>query len=294
MQIGPVDTIDAVTAVNPPPPHSVDEVLQRSLREDLGEGGDLTTYSLVDEDATVSGRIVARGSGTIAGLTAALAVFDLLEGTVETDALVADGTSVEPMTVLATVSGSARAILVGERTCLNLVGHLSGIASACRDVVEAVAGTRARVADTRKTTPGLRALEKYAVRCGGGVNHRFGLHDAVMIKDNHLTTSTSIGDAVSRAREAVGHTVAIELEVDRLDQIPEALDAGVDVLLLDNMTADQLEQAVRIVDGRVTTEASGGITPETAAEIAATGVDILSIGWITHSAPRLDVALDLD
>ena len=197
------------------------------------------------------------------------------------------------MTTLASVQGSTRAILTGERTCLNLLGHLGGIATATEKIVRAVGDLPTRVADTRKTTPGLRALEKYAVRCGGGFNQRFGLYDAVMIKDNHLVAAGSIGAAVAAARRSVGHTVTIELEIDRLDQIDEAMEAGVDVILLDNMTADQLAIAVDKIGGRAITEASGGITPETAHAIAASGVDVISIGWITHSAPRLDVALDL-
>ena len=277
----------------PPPIHAIDDVLRRALREDLGEVGDLTTNSLLDADRTTSARIVARSGGTIAGLDASLAVFALLDGPVEISTTVTDGTTVEPNTSLATLHGSARAILSGERTCLNLLGHLSGIASVTRAVVDAVDG-RALVADTRKTTPGLRALEKYAVRCGGGMNHRMGLNDAVMIKDNHIAAGTSISEAVARVRSAVGHTTTIEVEVDRLDQIGETLDAGADIILLDNMDPDRLRQAVEMVDGRAVTEASGGITPATAPEIAATGVDVLSIGWITHSAPRLDVALDID
>ena len=282
-----------MTRPAPPPTAAVDEILRRALHEDLGEAGDLTSAALVDHDTRFEGRIVARSPGTIAGLDAGLRVFGLLDGRVDVKTLSADGEAVGAATVLAEVTGSARSILTGERTCLNLLGHLSGIATATRDLVEAVAGTGARVADTRKTTPGLRALEKYAVRCGGGVNHRFGLGDAVMIKDNHIAASSSIADAVARARAAVGHTVVVEVEVDHVDQVDEAVAAGADVILLDNMTPDELREAVGRVEGRAVTEASGSITMSTAAEIAATGVDVISVGWITHSAPRLDVALDV-
>ena len=266
--------------------------MRDALDEDLGEAGDLTTNALISVDQRATARIVARAAGCIAGLGAGVGVFDLIDGDVDVSFDVDDGDSVEAMTTLATLDGSARAILTGERTCLNLLGHLSGIATVTRQIANSIAHTNADVADTRKTTPGLRALEKYAVRCGGGRNHRFGLHDAVMIKDNHLQASSSIGDAVARSRAAVGHTVVVELEVDRLDQVSEAVAAGVDVILLDNMSPAELKEAVALVDGRAATEASGGITAESAPAIAESGVDVISVGWITHSAPRLDVALD--
>lgn len=277
----------------PPPRPAVDDVLRRALAEDLGTAGDLTTAAAVPADATVSGQVVSRAAGTIAGLDAALRVFGLLDGvvTVTTDA--ADGDRVPAGTTLAHLEGSARAVLGGERTCLNLLGHLSGVATGTAQLVDAVAGTAARISDTRKTTPGLRALEKYAVRCGGGHNHRFGLHDAVMLKDNHLVATGSITAAVVAVRAAVGHLVVVELEVDHLGQIPEALAAGVDVILLDNMGPEVLREAVELIDGRAVTEASGGITLAGARDIAMSGVDVISIGWITHSVPRLDVALDL-
>lgn len=288
-------------------------MLRAALREDLGDAGDITTTATIPAGAQATGRVVARDAGTIAGLRIALEAFALLGGEpsgsattgsetsgsavsgggVTIDVEVEDGARVEAGTTLAHVHGSARTLLTGERTCLNLLGHLSGIATATQAVVDAVEGLDVRVADTRKTTPGLRALEKYAVRCGGGVNHRFGLHDAAMIKDNHLVAAGSITAAVAAVRASVGHTVRIELEVDRIDQLPEALDAGVDIVLLDNMDAAQLREAVALIDGRAITEASGRITPTGARELAATGVNVLSLGWITHSAPRLDVALDL-
>jgi nicotinate-nucleotide pyrophosphorylase (carboxylating) len=224
----------------------------------------------------------------------AAAAFRLLDDRVRVESVVSDGDRVPRAETLAVVSGPARAILTGERVALNLLGRLSGIATLTGSVVDAVAGTGAAVACTRKTTPGLRALEKYAVRCGGGANHRFGLDDAVLIKDNHLALAGGVGAAVARARAAVGHLVKVEVEVDTLEQLDEALAAGVDAVLLDNMTIDELRRAVERGEGRVLLEASGGITPETARSVAGTGVDVISLGWLTHSAPSLDVALEID
>ena len=205
----------------------------------------------------------------------------------------ADGDDVAAGTVLAVIAGPARAILSAERVALNLLGRLCGIATQTRRVVALVAGTQARVADTRKTTPGLRALEKYAVRVGGGSNHRFGLDDAVLIKDNHVAVAGGVGPAVLRAKAAMGHLVKVEVEVTSLDQVQEALDAGAEVILLDNMSLEQMREAVAVVAGRALTEASGGMTPDNAAAIAADGVDVLSLGWLTDSVPALDVALDV-
>ncbi len=276
------------------PAHVIGAVVERALAEDLGRAGDLTTALTVPAHATARGRIVAREAGVVAGIPVAAACFAHLDLQVEFAARVADGERVAAGTVLADVAGPARPILTAERSALNLLGHLSGVATATRRLVDAVAGTRAAIADTRKTTPGLRSLEKYAVRCGGGVNHRFGLDDAVLVKDNHITVAGGIGAAVKAARAGAGHLVKVEVEVDHLDQVAEALDAGADILLLDNMAPGELAEAVRLVDGRATTEASGGITEATAAAVAASGVDLISVGWITHSAPSLDVALDLD
>lgn len=203
-----------------------------------------------------------------------------------------DGAEVKPGDVIATIEGLSRALLTGERTALNFLGHLSGIASVTDNIVTAVSGTKASVACTRKTTPGLRALEKYAVRIGGGMNHRFGLHDAVLIKDNHVAIAGDMLEAIRRARATVGHMVKIEVEVDTFDQLQEAMEIGVDAVLLDNMTPAQLRQAVDFVAGRAITEASGNINPTTAAEIAASGVDLLSVGWLTHSTQVLDIGLD--
>lgn len=278
--------------VSPPPAHVVVAVLRRSIEEDLGDAGDLTTTAIFDAHHSSRGEIVARAKGTIAGLSIGARVFDLLDGDVSVTSYVADGDTVAGGTVLATVEGSTRAILTGERICLNLLGHLSGIATATRSVVDAVGDAHTRVTDTRKTTPGLRSLEKYAVRCGGGINHRFGLYDAVMIKDNHAAAAGSVAAAVDAVRRRVGHTVSVVVEVDRLDQIDAAVAGGADVILLDNLRGDELREAVTLVDGRARTEASGGVTPANVAAIAHSGVDVVSLGWITHSAPRLDVALD--
>ncbi|MDH3539312.1 MAG: carboxylating nicotinate-nucleotide diphosphorylase [Acidimicrobiia bacterium] len=267
-------------------------ILRRALDEDLGEAGDLTTSAIIPADVTSSARLVSRQPGTIAGLEVAGRVFSLVDPRIEFRPELADGDTVEAGSVLATVAGPAAGILTAERTALNFLGHLSGIATATAAIVASVRPHRARVADTRKTTPGLRALEKYAVRAGGGVNHRFGLDDAVLVKDNHVAVAGSVAEAVARVRRSVGHLVKVEVEVDTLDQLHEALSEGVDAVLLDNMSLDDLRAAVALVDGRALTEASGGITPETAPLIAATGVDVLSAGYLTHSASSLDVGLD--
>jgi nicotinate-nucleotide pyrophosphorylase (carboxylating) len=279
--------------IAPLPRHVADELLTRTLAEDLGLAGDLTTESAISGGARGVGQIIAREAGTIAGLDLALSVFPSLCPDATAAREHSDGDQVPAGTVLARIEGPTRAILTGERAALNLLGHASGIATATRAVVDAVAGTGARIVDTRKTTPGLRALERYAVRCGGGHNHRFGLFDAVMLKDNHLVAAGGIRPAVANVRAQVGHTVHIEVEVDHLEQVEEAVAAGADSILLDNLDVDDLRTAVALVAGRARTEASGGITPERAAAVAATGVDVISLGWLTHSAPRLDVALDL-
>jgi nicotinate-nucleotide pyrophosphorylase (carboxylating) len=275
-------------------------VVRRALEEDLGRAGDLTTDAVVPADSRGEARLVARADGRVAGLPAALAAFRLLDPAVDLDLRSADGRDVAAGEALAVVRGALRPILSAERTALNLLGRLCGIATTTRGIVRAIergtGGTGARVVCTRKTTPGLRALEKHAVRCGGGANHRFGLDDAVLIKDNHRAIAGGVAEAVRRARSHVGHLVKIEVEVDTLEELGEALRVGVDAVLLDNMSVEELCEAVRRVHaaGAATvTEASGGITPETAPAIAATGVDLLSVGWITHSAPSLDVALDV-
>lgn len=275
-------------------PLEVRRIVETALAEDLGLAGDLTTEATIPADATATGRVVSRERGRVAGVEFVEATYAVLDPRVEVVVEHPDGHDVAAGHAIATVSGPARAILTGERVALNLLGRACGIATATTAVVEAVADSGALVADTRKTTPGLRALEKHAVRMGGGSNHRFGLHDAVMIKDNHIVAAGGISQAVQAARWRVGHTVTIEVEVDSLDQLEELLEVGADVVLLDNMPPDVLRHAVAMVDGRMTTEASGGITPETARAVAETGVDVLSLGWLTHSAPALDVALDLE
>ncbi len=281
-------------SLRPPPALLTDEIVRRALVEDLGRAGDLTTDTIVPADAVATARVVARREGRIAGLRVACSAFRMIDDEVAVEFSVSDGDDIAAGATLAVVTGPARAVLTAERTALNLLGRLSGIATLTRDLVRAVEGTRATVVETRKTTPGLRVLEKYAVRCGGGGNHRFGLDDAVLIKDNHVALAGGVAEAIRRARAGTGHLVKIEVEVDTLDQLREALDAGADVVLLDNMGPERLAAAVTLVDGRAVTEASGGITPETISAIAAAGVDIISLGWLTHSSAALDVALDVE
>lgn len=268
-------------------------IVRRALEEDLGLAGDLTSDAILPVGLKAEAAVVARAAGRVAGLHASLSAFTLLDSSIEIEVLVTDGEDADRGQTLATVRGSARSLLSAERTALNLLGRLCGIATVTRDLVALVAPHGAHVVCTRKTTPGLRVLEKYAVRCGGARNHRFGLDDAVLIKDNHVALAGGIRPAIERARQHVGHLVKIELEVDSLEQLQEALSLGVDVVLLDNMSVETLREAVKMAKGRAITEASGGITPATAAAIAATGVDLLSVGWLTHSAPALDVALDV-
>jgi nicotinate-nucleotide pyrophosphorylase (carboxylating) len=269
-----------------------DDLLRRALKEDLGRAGDLTTDAVVPAGARATAELRARRDGRIAGLEPALHAFRLLDPEVHLERRVADGADVEPGGVVARIEGNARALLSAERTALNLLGRLCGIATVTRDLVRAVDGTGAGIVCTRKTTPLLRALEKYAVRAGGGANHRFGLDDAILIKDNHRAIAGSAAEAVRRARAGAGHLVKIEIEVDDAEELEALMELGVDAVLLDNMTPEELRRAVEVVDHRAVTEASGGITPDTAPEIAATGVDLLSVGWLTHSAPALDLGLD--
>jgi len=277
----------------PLPAEIIADAVRRALAEDFGRAGDITSAATIPADAIAEAAIVARQSGIIAGMPLALRAFADIDATLDVDALVEDGTPVAAGTILARIKGSARAILGAERVALNFLAHLSGIASATAAFVEAVKGTGAKITCTRKTTPGLRALEKYAVRCGGGSNHRFGLDDAVLIKDNHIAIAGGIGDAIGRARAAAGHLVRIEVEIDRLDQLAEALAAKPDAILLDNMSPADLAEAVRRIGGTAIAEASGGVTIGTVRAIAESGVDFVSSGWITHSAPALDVGLDI-
>ncbi len=275
-------------------PLEVDTAVTRALAEDLGRAGDVTSVATVPEAAQARAIVVARAAGRIAGLPLVAATMRRLAPDAMIAAQARDGDAVAARATLMTIAGDARGILAAERTALNFLGHLSGIATATAALAAKVAGTRARLVCTRKTTPGLRALEKYAVRCGGGFNHRFGLDDAILIKDNHIAVAGGIAAALQRAKSVAGHLVKIEIEVDSLDQLRAVLDSGLaDVVLLDNFSLPMLKDAVALVGGRLTIEASGGITHDNAGAIAATGVDYLSSGAITHSAPNLDVALDI-
>jgi nicotinate-nucleotide pyrophosphorylase (carboxylating) len=272
----------------------IEPIVRAALLEDLGRAGDITTDAIVPDGAQAEAVIVSRQVGVLGGIEAALMAWELLDPTLKFDVLTPDGTRLERGSKVAVVRGRARAILAGERVALNLLCRVSGTASATRVLADAIAGHKAKIVCTRKTTPGLRLLEKYAVRLGGGANHRFGLDDAMLIKDNHVVMAGSVTKALERAKAAAGHLVKIELEVDTLDQLAEAMECGVDAVLLDNMGPDTLRRAVDMVRGRAITEASGRITVETAPAIAAAGVDLISSGWITHSAPILDLGLDID
>jgi nicotinate-nucleotide pyrophosphorylase (carboxylating) len=270
----------------------IEPAVRAALLEDLGRAGDLTTDAIVPAGAVIRTAMVARQEGVVAGLDFAAAAFRLIDPSITVEIALPDGSRLKPGDLIATISGPARGILTAERTALNFLCHLSGVASGTRGIVDAIAGTRAQVCCTRKTMPGLRFAQKYAVRVGGGSNHRFGLDDAVLIKDNHVAIAGGVRAALARARAHVGHVVKIELEVDSLEQLEEALALGVDAVLLDNMAPPMLTRAVAMVDRRAITEASGRITPATAPAIAATGVDLISIGWLTHSATVLDIGLD--
>ncbi len=272
----------------------VEPLVRAALLEDLGRAGDLTTDAIVPAGLAARASLVAREAGVVAGLDLAKLAFALIDPRIAMHVEINDGATVTAGDVIARVSGPARGILMAERTALNFLGHLSGIASATASIVEAVRGTRAKITCTRKTTPGLRTVEKYAVRAGGGANHRFGLDDAMLIKDNHIAIAGGIAQALRRARAAAGHLVKIEVEIDNLDQLKEALAEGADAVLLDNMSLDMLAEAVRMVNSRAVTEASGRVTPKSAPALAATGVDLISIGWLTHSAAVLDIGLDLE
>lgn len=270
----------------------VEPVTRLALTEDLGRAGDLTSLACVPQDARLRVSWMARQPGVLAGLACARLALHALAPDARFEALVEDGQRVGAGQALARADAPARAILSSERTGLNLMGRLSGIATLTRAYVDAVAGTGARITDTRKTTPGLRHLEKYAVRCGGGVNHRFGLDDAILIKDNHVAACGGVRPALERARAAAGHLVKIELEVDSLAQLEDALPLAPDVIMLDNFSLEDMRAAVALAAGRVILEASGGVRLETVRDIAETGVQVISVGALTHSAPGLDIGLD--
>ncbi|HXY90259.1 MAG TPA: carboxylating nicotinate-nucleotide diphosphorylase [Xanthobacteraceae bacterium] len=276
-------------------PLLIEEAVRRALDEDLGRAGDITSAATIPANARASARLVARKAGVLAGLACVAEAFGEVDPAVSLRAKKRDGDRLAAGEVLAEIEGPAIAVLSGERVALNFVGRLSGIATLTAAYVAKVSHTRAKITDTRKTTPGLRALEKYAVRCGGGVNHRFGLDDAVLIKDNHIAVAGGVVAALKAAHAAVGHLVKVEIEVESLDQLAEVLQTdGADAVLLDNMDVATLKRAVELARGKVALEASGGVSLETVAKIAETGVDVISVGALTHSAPALDVALDID
>ena len=284
-----------IAGLTPPPRHVVKAAVAGALAEDLGRRGDITSDSVIAADARGRWTISAREPGRVAGLACAAAAFRCLDPDTSLDPVRPDGSDVASGEAIAKVSGRVRSVLAAERTALNFLGHLSGIATKTATFVRLVRGTGAAVCCTRKTTPGLRALEKYAVRAGGGRNHRFGLDDAVLIKDNHVAAAGGAAAALAATRAHAGHMVRIEIEVDTLDQLREVLDAEggpPDIVMLDNMGPDLLRQAVAIAAGRAVLEASGGVNEDTIAEIAATGVDLISVGALTHSARVLDIGLD--
>lgn len=276
----------------PPPRHLVTDIVARALAEDLGLAGDITSAATIPPDAESRGAIAARRSGTVCGLTVAAEALRQVDAAISFVAEAGDGDRVEAGTVVARLAGSTRGILAAERVALNFLCRMSGTATLTRAYTDAVAGTSAAIIDTRKTTPGLRALEKYAVVCGGGRNHRFGLFDAVLIKDNHVTAAGGVAQAVGAARARVGHMVKVEVEVDTLDQLEAALGAGADIIMLDNFEIAAMREAVARVSGRAVLEASGGVSLETVGAIAETGVELISVGALTHSAAILDFGLD--
>jgi nicotinate-nucleotide pyrophosphorylase (carboxylating) len=276
-------------------PLEIDDAVTRALAEDLGRAGDVTSIATIPAGTPSRVMLVARKAGAMAGLPLVEATLRRLDPDVQIKALARDGDKVAARTPLMEIHGDARAVLSAERAALNFLGHLSGIATATAEFVKRIGAHKTRICCTRKTTPGLRALEKYAIRCGGGFNHRFGLDDAILIKDNHVAVAGGVRPVLERARAKVGHLVKIEIEVDSIAQLREVLDCGLaDVVLIDNFDVPAMKEAVALVAGRLVIEASGGITLDSIAEIAATGVDYASSGALTHSSPSLDVAFDIE
>ena len=282
----------ALPHTNPPHALLIEPIVRRALEEDLGRAGDITSDAIIRADQTARAVIAAREAGVVSGLIAADLAFRLIDPAIRLTVEKPDGSDVTPRDTIASLEGPARAILTAERVALNFLGHLSGMATAAHQLVTRIAGTNARIICTRKTTPGLRVLEKYAVRCGGGLNHRFGLDDAVLVKDNHIAAAGGIAAVMEALRGRVGPMVKIEIEVDTVEQLEEALALGIDAILLDNMSPEIMKRAVEITRGRAKLEASGGVTLERVRAIAESGVDYISSGAITHSARCLDVGLD--
>lgn len=281
-------------SITPLPSLLVQQAVETALAEDFGRAGDITSQLVVPKTAQAKGVIAARQNGVLAGLDLAMQAFQKCDPSIELKAVKQDGQNLTAGDTVLQIQGNGRAVLAAERVALNYLGHLSGIASLTRVYVDAIKGTQARITCTRKTTPNMRALEKYAVRCGGGVNHRFGLDDGVLIKDNHIAVAGGVAAAVKAALAGAGHMVRVEIEVDTLAQLEEALNAGAQAVLLDNMPPETLREAMHIIKGRAAAEASGNVSLETVKAIAETGVDYISVGRLTHSAPCLDLGLDFE
>jgi nicotinate-nucleotide pyrophosphorylase (carboxylating) len=270
----------------------IEPLVRAALLEDLGRAGDITSDSIIPPDAHAVVQLVAREPGVVAGTACAVMAWQLVDPAITAVIHLPDGSRVDRGSVIGTIEGPARGLLTAERVALNFLGHLSGVATGTATIADAIAHTKAKVCDTRKTIPGMRALQKHAVRAGGGANHRFGLDDAVLIKDNHVAVAGGVANAVRAVRANAGHMVKVEVEVDDLEQLRELIDLRVDAVLLDNMGPELLRRAVALVDGRMITEASGRITPDTVVPIAEAGVDLISVGWLTHSVRVLDIGLD--
>jgi nicotinate-nucleotide pyrophosphorylase (carboxylating) len=282
----------ALPHTNPPHAILIEPLVRQALAEDLGRAGDITTDAIIPPDAFARAVFAAREPGVVAGLIAADLAFRLIDSSVRLVPRAPDGATISKGDIVAELAGPARAILTAERAALNFMGHLSGVATATHQLVSRIAGTKARIICTRKTTPGLRVLEKYAVRCGGGLNHRFGLDDAVLVKDNHIAAAGGIKAVIAALRGRLGPMMKIEIEVDTLEQLETALALGIDAILLDNMSPETMARAVAITKGRAKLEASGGVTLERVRAIAESGVDYISSGAITHSVRNLDLGLD--